>query len=226
MSGMPMPGGWMMSMTWMRAPAQTWPGAACAFLVMWIAMMAAMMLPVLVPMLSRYRHAVTTSNRIRLGGLTALVGAGYFAVWTVAGAVVFPAGAAIAAMAMDDPWIARAMPIAAGAVILVAGAIQLSAWKSRRLACCHDAPASGALPADARTAWRYGLDIGIRCLRCCANLMAILLVIGVMDLRAMAIVTAAISAERLSPIGARVARAIGAVVVAAGVAVVLAAAGS
>ena len=56
--------------------------------------------------------------------------------------------------------------------------------------------------------------------------MAILLVVGVMDLRAMAIVTAAISAERLSPTGARVARAIGAVVVAAGVVVVLAAVGS
>jgi hypothetical protein len=47
-----------------------------------------------------------------------------------------------------------------------------------------------------------------------------------MDLRAMAIVTAAISAERLSPTGAGVARAIGAVVVAAGVVVVLAAVGS
>jgi predicted metal-binding membrane protein len=223
---MPMHGGWMMSMTWMRAPGQTWPGAAFAFLAMWIAMMAAMMLPVLAPMLSRYRHAVATSDRIRLGGLTALVGAGYFAVWTVAGAAVFPAGAVVAAMAMDDPSMARAMPIAAGVVILVAGGIQLSAWKSRRLVCCHDAPASAALSADARTAWSHGLDVGIRCLRCCANLMAILLVVGVMDLRAMAIVTAAISAERLSPTGAGVARAIGAVVVAAGVVVVLAAVGS
>ena len=68
-----MHGGWMMSMTWMRAPGQTWPGAAFAFLAMWIAMMAAMMLPVLAPMLSRYRHAVATSDRIRLAGSTALV---------------------------------------------------------------------------------------------------------------------------------------------------------
>ncbi len=47
--------------------------------------------------------------------------------------------------------------------------------------------------------------------------MAILLVIGVMDLRAMALVTAAITVERLAPAGERVARAIGAVVVGGGV---------
>jgi len=46
--------------------------------------------------------------------------------------------------------------------------------------------------------------------------MAILLVIGVMDLRAMAVVTAAITVERLAPAGERVARAVGAVVVVAG----------
>ena len=46
--------------------------------------------------------------------------------------------------------------------------------------------------------------------------MAILLVIGVMDLRTMAVVAAAITVERVAPAGARVARAIGAVVVGAG----------
>jgi predicted metal-binding membrane protein len=46
--------------------------------------------------------------------------------------------------------------------------------------------------------------------------MAILLAVGVMDLRAMAVVAAAISVERLAPAGERVARAIGTVVVGAG----------
>jgi predicted metal-binding membrane protein len=46
--------------------------------------------------------------------------------------------------------------------------------------------------------------------------MATLLVIGVMDLRAMAVVGTAITVERLAPAGKRVARAIGAVVVGAG----------
>ena len=39
--------------------------------------------------------------------------------------------------------------------------------------------------------------------------MAILLAVGVMDLRAMAVVTAAITVERLAPAGERVARVIG-----------------
>ena len=46
--------------------------------------------------------------------------------------------------------------------------------------------------------------------------MAVLLVIGVMDLRVMAAVAAAITIERLAPAGERAARAIGAVVVGAG----------
>src|SRR6516225_7497222 len=55
---MPMPGGWTMSMAWMRMPGQTWPLAAASFLAMWVVIMVAMMLPSLVPMLWRYREAV------------------------------------------------------------------------------------------------------------------------------------------------------------------------
>ena len=55
MGEMPMPGGWTMSMAWMRMPGQTWPGAAASFLGMWVVMMVAMMLPSLVTMLWRYR---------------------------------------------------------------------------------------------------------------------------------------------------------------------------
>src|SRR4051812_24550748 len=55
MAGMRMPGGWTMSMAWMRMPGQTWAGAASSFVVMWAAMMVAMMLPSLLPTLWRYR---------------------------------------------------------------------------------------------------------------------------------------------------------------------------
>src|SRR5215831_16646210 len=62
MGGMLMPGGWTMSMTWMRMPDQTWGGAAASFVGMWVVMMVAMMLPSLVPMLWRYRQAVGRTN--------------------------------------------------------------------------------------------------------------------------------------------------------------------
>ncbi|MNT62278.1 hypothetical protein D3C72_1999850 [compost metagenome] len=45
---------------------------------------------------------------------------------------------------------------------------------------------------------------------------AILLATGIMDLRAMAVITAAITAERLAPHGERIAKATGAIAVSAG----------
>src|SRR4030081_3439051 len=69
MGEMAMPGGWTMSMAWMRMPGQTWPGAAASFLGMWVAMMVAMMLPSLLPMLWRYREAARKAGATRPGRL-------------------------------------------------------------------------------------------------------------------------------------------------------------
>jgi predicted metal-binding membrane protein len=180
-------------------------------------MMVAMMLPSLVPMLWRYRLVVGSADRTRLGRLTALVGAGYFFVWSVFGMAVFALGAVLAEVEMRLPSLSRAVPLAAGVVILVAGALQFTRWKTHRLACCREAAGCGRiLPANAGTAWRHGVRLGVDCAHCCFGLMAILLCLGVMDLRAMAMVTAAISVERLAPAGERVARAIGVVIVGAG----------
>jgi predicted metal-binding membrane protein len=217
MGQMAMPGGWTMSMAWMRMPDQTWPGAAASFLGMWVVMMVAMMLPSLVSMLERYRQALGRSGGSRLGGLTALVGVGYFAVWTACGAAVFPLGIALASVEMQRPALARAVPMAVAVVVSMAGALQLTPWKARHLACCRESPGPGrTLSADPVTAWRHGLRLGLHCSYCCVALMAILLVVGVMDLRAMAAVAVAINVERLAPAGERVARAIGVVVVLAG----------
>jgi predicted metal-binding membrane protein len=149
MREMPMPGGWTMSMAWMRMPGETWTGAAATFLGMWAVMMAAMMLPCFIPTLWRYRQAVyaagevATADEARLGWLTALVGAAYFFMWTMFGLVVFPVGAALATIEMHVPALARAVPPAIGAVVLIAGALQFTAWKARHLA---------AGPSGSRTA--------------------------------------------------------------------------
>ncbi len=217
MGAMPMPGGWTMSMAWMRMPGQTWPGAALDFLAMWVVMMVAMMLPSLVPMLWRYRQAVAGTAGARLGRLTALVALGYFFVWTLFGAGVYPLGAALATLAMRQPALARAVPLAAALVVLLTGTLQFTPWKAHHLARCRANPGCCVQRADAAAAWRHGLRLGLHCGQCCAGPMAILLVLGVMDLRAMAGVAAAITAERLAPAGARVARAIGAGIVLAGV---------
>jgi predicted metal-binding membrane protein len=226
MGEMPMPGGWTMSMAWMRMPGQTWPGVAASFLGMWVVMMVAMMLPSLVPMLRRYREAVGKTGERRLGRLSALVGVAYFFVWTVFGMAAFALGVALAAVEMQELDLALAVPIATGVVVLIAGSLQFTAWKARHLAYCREMPGRGCtLPADAGTAWRHGLRLSLHCSRCCFGLMAILLVIGVMDLRAMAVVAAAITVERLAPAGERVARATGAVAVGVGLFLIAQAAG-
>jgi predicted metal-binding membrane protein len=223
---MPMPGGWMMSMAWMRMPGQTWADATASFVGMWVVMMAAMMLPSLAPMLWRYRQSIERARETLRDRLTTLVGLGYFFVWTLVGLAVFPVGAATAAIEMEQPALARAVPIAAGLAVLTAGALQFTKWKAHHLTCCREAPRRDCvLPTHADAAWRLGLDFGLHCGLSCANLTAILLVVGVMDLRVMLAVTAAITAERLAPTTEYVARAIGFVVVGAGLILIARAAG-
>ncbi|HXH40087.1 MAG TPA: DUF2182 domain-containing protein [Thermoanaerobaculia bacterium] len=158
---------------------------------MWAAMMVPMMLPSLVPRLREFRP-----RRLAL-----IVACGYFVVWTVCGAVLYPP---------TMQW-----PIApyAGMVLVGAGFIQLSPWKARQLDRCRaSAPAD-----DARSAWRQGLRMGIDCILCCAGYTMILLATDIMNLAVMIVMTAAITIERLAPWPARVARTFGVILIAAGI---------
>jgi predicted metal-binding membrane protein len=199
MPGMPMPGGWTMTMVWMGMGGQTRLGGAASFLAMWMVMMVAMMLPSLVPALRRYRQSVRMTGGARLGLLTALAGAGYFFVWAVIGMAIYSIGTALAKIAMEQPAISRAVPIVTAGVVLMAVVLQFSGWKRRQLACCRAVDRARGLTATAGTSWGFGMRLGLDCVRCCANLMAILLGLGVMDPGVMAAVTAAITLERFYP---------------------------
>lgn len=204
MPGMDMPGGWTMSMAWMRMPGQSWPGAALAFLGMWAVMMMAMMLPALTPALRGYPLAIG-----------ARMVAAYFGVWVSFGFVAYPLGLALAELAMRIDPIARLLPVLAATTLVFAGALQLGAWKKRQLDCCSSLGRPRRI-ADAAAAWRHGMALGLRCVACCAPLTAALLVAGVMDLGAMAAATAAITLERLAPRGWRFARLSGVLLMGAG----------
>jgi len=200
--GMRMPGGWTMSMAWMRMPGQTWLGAAASFTAMWTVMMVAMMLPSLIP----------TLLRNRVSGLT--VSAAYFLVWAILGAALYPIGVAVATAAMRWPAVARSVPVATGAALLLAGCIQLTPWKTRLLGRCRDTTSE-------ENAWRHGLRLGASCVLCCTGFMMVLLVAGVMNLAAMSIVAIAITVERLAPKPEHVARALGVAVVVFGALAIL-----
>lgn len=121
---------------------------------------------------------------------------------------------------MQVPAVSRAVPMAAGVGVVIAGLLQFSPWKARQLACCRrDSHCAGIRP-NYRAAWRHGLRLGARCVYCCAGLNAILLITGVMDLLAMALVMMAISAERLTTAGEGVARVTGFLVLGIGVSLI------
>lgn len=226
MGGAPVSGGWMTSAAWLRPCGWGVGRTSAAFAGMWGAMTVTMMLPVLAPVLWRYRQRIGPQAAARSAGLVVVAGAGYFAVWMAVGALVFPAGAALMSAAARLPALAHAMPFAAGAVVSAAGVLQFSGWKARRLACCRPAATCAHRPrAEAGAAWRHGVRAAMRCGMCCGNLMAIALAAGMMDLRVMAAVTVAIAAERLAPSGGRVARIAGCVAVGAGIAMIVRAAG-
>jgi len=206
-----------MSMTWMRMPGQTWAGAAGTFLAMWTLMMLAMMLPSLVPMLLRYRRGLRIANESRLSARTAMCGVAYFFVWAALGAAAFALGQILAAIEMQWPGFARTIPLLAGFVLLLAGCLQLTPWKARQLALCRLAPVCAGTPAGRpENAWRHGVRLGVHCALCCSGFMIILLVVGAMNLAAMAILAAAITIERMVPRPIVVARAMGVVIIVVG----------
>lgn len=225
MGAMPMAGGWTLSMMWMRMPGQAWSEVAIGFLGMWCVMTVAMMLPCLLPMLWRYRQAIQTSagaglqvRRTRLHSLTTQVALGYFSVYLLLGLFVLVLGLTLAAAARLQPVLASRMPILGGVVIFLAGVNQFSESKLDQLRHCrHALPTILGSRQSITGAWQHGFHIGVLCVRCCAALMMILLVVGMMELRWMALITGAITLERLGAAGEHVARASGFIAITLGV---------
>ena len=199
---MPMRGGWTMSMAWMRMGG-SWPRSFAMFVAMWTLMMIAMMLPSLAPVMLRHRRPVRVAIT-------------YFAIWAAAGALIYPIGVACAQLEMR--WPSR-VPLIGGLMIALAGLAQLMRWKMRELDRCRDRsccrPGRNSGP---RQSLRDGVRLGVHCVSCCAPLIAILCVAGVMDPYAMVVVGAAITAERLARWPHRTARVIGVCAIAYGVA--------
>ena len=198
-------------MTGMSMPEQTWYDGAARYLGMWMAMMVPMMLPSLAPVLLRYRRSVLAAGGLRSHGLTMMVGAGYYLSWAALGVPAY--GVSAGMMALEARW----ATIAAGLMLLAAGIVQLTPWKARQLARCREgAVCECRFLATAGAAWRHGLELGVRCALCCGTVMLALLTVGMMDLVAMAAVTLAITAERLTPAPLRAARVTGVAIIVLG----------
>ena len=212
-----MSGGDTSATAWMRMPGQTWLSAAGTFMGMWMVMMLAMMLPSLTPSLLSYRRLARRQEGFSLGGLTALAGAGYFIVWAIFGIIAYPLGVIFVAAEMQWMVLANlALPLT-GLVLILVGILQFTGWKARMLGDYREMPAlNQSLSPHARNAWKYGLRLGVHCALCCIGFMAVLLVTGVMDLGAMALIAAAITIERLAPKPELIARLLGVAIIVVG----------
>jgi predicted metal-binding membrane protein len=191
---------------------------------MWAAMMVAMMLPSASPMVLLYARVVRQAEaRGHASGAPAAITAfasGYLAIW-----ILFSLLAVIVQWGLERLGALSAMTslgpgLLAGGLLIAAGLYQLTPLKAACLAHCR-APAS-FLAAHWRNgvpgAWRMGLSHGLHCLGCCAVLMGLLFVGGVMNLVWIAGLTLLVAVEKLAPFGGAAAKAVAAVLIAGGAA--------
>ena len=199
--GMNMPGGWTMSMMWMRMPGQTWMASAAMFLLMWLAMMVAMMLPSALPIFLSHRRVLDAQGETRVGMPTTMLAGGYFFVWLVIGALVYAAGVIFALATMQSAGLSHAEPVLSGVALVISGCLQFTAWKTCGLQRCRDPQAYAAPRAcgKCQAAWLHGLSQGASCALCCSGPMLSLLALGAMNLTVMAIIAVVIAMEKLIP---------------------------
>jgi predicted metal-binding membrane protein len=221
--GMVMAGGWTMPMMWMVMPGQSLGGSALVFLLMWQAMMIAMMLPSSWPMLELYGRVARHAGQRRPMLNTILAGAGYFTVWGAFGAIALAIGFEVSHAAMFSVQLSRWIPAAAGVSLVLAGVWQLTPLKQTCLKHCRE-PLLFLGHAYKPGAWggfRVGLHHGAFCAACCWSLMSMQMVLGVMNVAVMAGVAAIIATEKLWKRGPLLARMVGAISIVAGIVLVV-----
>jgi predicted metal-binding membrane protein len=217
--GMEMPGGWTMPMMWMVMPGQSVAGSAVVFLLMWQAMMIAMMLPSSWPMLELYSRVARHTGQRQPMLNTILAGAGYFTVWGAFGAIAFAAGFEVSRAAMFSAQLSHWIPAAAGVSLVLAGVWQLTPLKQACLKHCRE-PLLFLGHAYKPGLWggfRVGLHHGAFCAACCWALMMMQMILGVMNIAVMAGVASIIATEKLWKRGPLLARAVGVASIASGV---------
>jgi predicted metal-binding membrane protein len=182
---------------------QSWgPADFIAMSVMWAVMMVAMMVPSAAPMVMAF---ASMDRRQRRGkdslGSTAIFAAGYAVIWSV-----FALATTVTQWGLHEATLLSPMMVlenaVLGSVLLIgAGAYQLSPLKSACLNQCRSP--LGFLMNEWRDGPKGALSMGLRhgayCLGCCWMLMALLFVLGVMNLLWIAALSAFVLAEKIVP---------------------------
>jgi len=197
---------------------------AQAFL-MWLIMMVAMMLPSAAPMILLYAKVARGPRGAgaALAPTAAFAGA-YVVVWGAFSALAAGAQwALVRSGAASDASLALGQPRVAGLLLVAAGLYQATGLKRECLDTCRS-PLSFIMQYW-RNGWlgsaRLGFTHGLYCLGCCAMLMTLLFVFGVMNLLWVAVLAALVVVEKLAPFGGLAAQTIGVAAVVLGGAMVV-----
>jgi predicted metal-binding membrane protein len=183
----------------------TWDAAdAAAMFVMWAVMMVAMMLPSATPVVLLYDRTLRRRPHVSWPTLSVLL--------FVAGYVVAWAGFSVVATVCNwvlhrGGWLTSMMGSAAprvgGALLIAAGLYQLTPFKDACLVRCRSPV--GFLADHWREgrfgALSMGVHHGLYCVGCCWLLMALLFVLGVMNLVWIVALTVFVLIEKVAPWG-------------------------
>lgn len=209
----------------MGMEADTSFGPLNTYVVLWVTMMAAMMLPSALPMVLLF-HLISRETRKR--GAVAVptwVFAGtYLAVWTLFGLLAYFLSQAIAALQIGFLPLAARGDYVAGALVCAAGAYELTPLKSACLRHCR-APIHyllGGWKPGILGAIQMAIGHGVYCVGCCLGLMLVLFALGVMSLFWMAVVSAVIVIQKVFPFGDRTPRIVAVALVILGLVVAVA----
>jgi predicted metal-binding membrane protein len=177
--------------------------AAPVFLAVWITMMVAMMFPTAMPMILTF--ARVQAGKTARGQAAVPVGifvAAYLLVWIIFGAAAFAVASAGEELANRSMLLMDSAARIGGIVLIAAGIYQVSPLKRICLSKCRS-PMSWLLNSwrdGPGGALRMGVEHGTYCLGCCWLLFVILFPLGMMNIAAMALITALIFAEKSLPI--------------------------
>jgi predicted metal-binding membrane protein len=172
------------------------------FLLLWVVMMAAMMLPSVAPVASMYLTVLRKRRDGMAAAHTAALVAGYLLAWAGIGVAAFGISRALGKLAPMGMNMApsRLAVWSAAITLAVAGVYQFTPLKARCLRHCrsplgfllHFGNYSGRL-RDVRV----GVYHGGYCVGCCWSLMLVLVAVGVMNMAWMVALTAVVFVEKV-----------------------------
>ena len=197
--------------------------SAALFIAIWAVMMVAMMLPAAAPMILMF-SAVYAGKRQKEQPFvpTWIFVSAYLLVWILCGVIAYPLALGADKLAAQSMWIMENGARFGGVILIAAGLYQLSPLKRICLSKCRS-PFQFIVTSwreGYSGAFRMGFEHGVYCLGCCWLLFLILFPLGIMNIAVMALVTVLIFAEKVFPIGPRIAQLAALVLIAYGVLVI------